>query len=80
MVNLSLLGIPTELRLRIYRNCMVIGVADTPTRRYNLHFGEQHFEKANCDAQVLRVCKTLYEEGVSVLYGENILTSSMSGA
>jgi hypothetical protein len=72
MANPSLLGIPTELRLKILRNCMVIGVAEVAIRQPRfLECG--WFQTPHASSQLLCVCKTLYNEGLPILYGENIL-------
>lgn len=69
MAEPSLLGIPVEIREKILRGCMVIGMAEvrkpgTPTHR---------FERSKASSEILRVCKQLYSEGAPILYGENIL-------
>ncbi|KAE9991928.1 hypothetical protein EG327_010606 [Venturia inaequalis] len=68
MAEPSLLGIPVEIREKILRNCMVIGVAST---RKIAH--DHPFDLPLASSQLLLVCRQLYSEGVPILYGENII-------
>ncbi|RDI79911.1 Heat shock protein 60 [Venturia inaequalis] len=68
MAEPSLLGIPVEIRERILRNCMVIGVASA---RKIAH--DHPFDPPFASSQLLRVCSQLYTEGIPILYGENMI-------
>jgi hypothetical protein len=67
----SLLGLPRELRDKILRYCLVIGVADwrgylRPKKMRELH-------RPCASSQFARVCKTLYEDSLPILYSANTL-------
>lgn len=68
MAEPSLLGIPVEIREKILRNCMVIGVASA-RRKSNDH----PFDPPLASSQLLCVCSQLYTEGIPILYGENMI-------
>jgi hypothetical protein len=71
MANLSLLSMPREIRDKVLRNCLVIGLAFRyPDRRA---YTCRNFKSPDTSTQILRVCKTLYEEALPILYGANIL-------
>jgi hypothetical protein len=61
----SLLGVPPEVRLKVLRNCMLIGIVDVDNWTST--------ERRQASSQLLSVCKTIYNEGLPILYGENIL-------
>ncbi|KAF2435789.1 hypothetical protein EJ08DRAFT_289313 [Tothia fuscella] len=78
---LGLQSLPLELRLKIYRNLFIVGNVDF-TR---MHLVKGHFAKndrlatesgetfmaVSATLQFLRVCKSVYAEGIPILYGEN---------
>jgi hypothetical protein len=67
---LSFLDLPVELRLKIYRFCLVLENAVTLRYGVSINLGACYF--VNASSQLLRTCKTLYFEGSQVLYGENV--------
>lgn len=61
--NPTLLGLPVELRLKIFKTCMVIGIAD---------IGRAHdspFHKSFASLQIFTVCK----QGLTILCGDNVV-------
>jgi hypothetical protein len=80
---ISLLDIPPELRLKVYRNLFVVGKVrhfrmDTnnagyySTRRAGVNiYRLQEASRVEVSSQLLRTCKGVFLEGLSVIYGEN---------
>ncbi|TID19022.1 Mannan endo-1-6-alpha-mannosidase [Venturia nashicola] len=72
---MGLAGLPAELRLIVYRNLFVIGIANLYAQG---HLGTGEIKSIQpgrktirATAQLLRTCKLFYDEGLPVLYGEN---------
>lgn len=63
MARPELLGIPPELRLKILRYCMVVGVLPLTTSPFNFR---------SASSQILRLSKQFHNEALPILYGENI--------
>lgn len=70
MAHPTLLGLPLELRWKILRNCLVIGIAQIPSPPTGEPF---RIGEPEASSQLLRVCKQLYEEALPILYQENIM-------
>jgi hypothetical protein len=71
---LSFLDLPSELRLRIYRNCFVVGevqIVDKSTNFPPDNDGYAYHVK-NASSQFLQTCHTCYIEGRRILYEENV--------
>ncbi|RDI79912.1 putative transporter [Venturia inaequalis] len=63
MATPSLLSIPPELRLKILRCCMVVGILGITTSPSNFR---------GATSQILRLSKEVHNEALPILYGENI--------
>lgn len=70
MAHSTLLGLPLELRWKILRNCLVIGIAQIPSPPTGEPF---RIAEPEASSQILRVCKQLYDEAFPILYQENII-------
>ncbi|TID16099.1 Heat shock protein 60 [Venturia nashicola] len=70
MANPNLLGLPLELRWKVLRNCLVIGVAQIPSPPTGEPF---RISKPEASSQLLRVCQQIYNEAFPILYQENII-------
>ncbi|KAI4694269.1 hypothetical protein J4E81_006485 [Alternaria sp. BMP 2799] len=66
------LKLPTELRVEIYRYCLV---AYKPIQPYGEHLSDMVFFSSNRSTRLafslLRTCKAMHDECAEVLYGEN---------
>jgi hypothetical protein len=69
----GILDIPPELRLKIYCCYSVIGVADVEGRH---HLPDTVDTPAS--SHLLWSCKLVHAEGLSILYGQNVLSSHSS--
>jgi hypothetical protein len=68
MASLNLLGLPREIRDKILKNCLVIGIA------FPYHDkAYRTFKPPYAASQILRVCRLLYEEALPILWGTNII-------
>lgn len=70
MANPTLLGLPLELRWKILRYCLVIGIAQIPSPAFGEPF---RIGEPEASSQLLRVCKQIYNEAFPILYQENII-------
>lgn len=75
MASPTLIDIPMELRNKILRSCMVIGIAVAPLwgSWFFSKYRTPNIEEPYASSQILCVCKQLQEEASPILYGENIL-------
>jgi len=73
MATLTLLGMPREILDKILKNIPLVGVVDLCHLSRDNYQMARIFEDSEASAQLLRICKTIYEAGVPVLYGDNIL-------
>jgi hypothetical protein len=71
--NLSFLDLPSELRVRIYRNCLVVGDVRIVDQSRNFPPDNEGYayHVVNASSQLLQTCQTCYSEGRPILYGEN---------
>ncbi|RDI87756.1 hypothetical protein Vi05172_g2595 [Venturia inaequalis] len=61
-----------ELRNKIYRYCFVLDAFVNASSKGNMWtYYYRHKEVSEASSQFLRVSKTIYREGSSILYGEN---------
>ncbi|KAE9962300.1 hypothetical protein BLS_000515 [Venturia inaequalis] len=77
---IGFLDLPGELRNRIYRFLFVeedAFIFNRPWESSHQHAGQ--FNKTSAAAQMLRTCKQVYSEGVTILYGENKFAVGFEG-
>ena len=70
----GLLGLPTEIRLKIWEYCLVVGEINP----YPAHYEARRFGKSSRrpDTALLRVHPAITEETREILYGKNTFTMS----
>ena len=70
---LTLLGMPSEIRLRIFEMLMCC------TTKLAIFYLPCHNERYQLSSQVLRTCRILHKEGATILYGKNLFSSVNPG-
>ncbi|KAF2435788.1 hypothetical protein EJ08DRAFT_692365 [Tothia fuscella] len=76
--SIGLLDVPPELRIKIYRNLLVVGEIDLYWNQ--IRRGRVENSKVATSSQILQVCKTTFTEGLPILYGENIFQAYMGNS